>query len=631
MSTTIPEVELLRFTTAGSVDDGKSTLIGRLLYESQALCEDHVAAARRNSKQDLGGEIDFSLFTDGLSAEREQGITIDVAYRYFATPRRRFIIADTPGHEQYTRNMVTGASNADLAIILVDAFHGITTQSKRHAFIASLLGIPHVVVAVNKMDLVDWSEEVFTRIREEYNAFAARLNTRDLTFIPISALKGDNVVQKSTHMPWYEGSTLLWRLENAYIGSDRNQIDLRFPVQLVIRPDSTFRGYAGTVESGVIRKGDDVVALPSGKGSHVKSIHTFDGEIDEAGPSQAVTVCLDTELDISRGDILVHGRNVPSMARELDAVLIWMADEPLELQRTYVIRHTTSQVRGQFVKLEYGIDPNTLSRRAADDLGLNEIGRVVLHTYKPLACDDYVRNRRTGSFVVIHPISNRTVAAGLIIERGRREVGFAGGSSQSPASLNLTKTTGQVTRTDRSRILGQKPATLWLTGLSGAGKSTVSYEVEKRLIDRGHLCYVLDGDNIRHGLNRDLAFSPHERTENIRRVAQVCALFNEAGVIVLSAFISPFREDRDMARAAVGPGRFVEVFIDASLEACEARDPKGLYRKARAGEIPDFTGIGSPYEPPLAPELHVRTDHLAPDEAADRIVGWLTERGYLHA
>lgn len=625
-----PTVELLRLTTAGSVDDGKSTLIGRLLYESQALCEDHVAAAKAGTTQDLGGEIDYALFTDGLKAEREQGITIDVAYRYFATPRRRFIIADTPGHVQYTRNMVTGASTADLAIVLVDATQGLTTQSRRHAFIASLLGIPHVIVAVNKMDLVDWSESVFESIKNDFDAFATRLAVHDLGYIPVSALLGDNVVERSVRMPWYGGGPLLHRLENTYIGGDRNRVDLRFPVQWVSRPDRTFRGYAGTVESGVVRVGDQVVVLPSGKATTVSRIGTFDGDRTEAAPGDAVTLCFEHELDISRGDVIVHSKNVPSLVRELDAVLVWMDETPMDIGQTYIVRHLTSEVRGQVADLQYRIDPNTLSRTDAAPLQLNDIGRAVLRLYRPIACDDYQRNRRTGGFVLIDPVTNATAAAGLIIERGRREPGFGGKTEQqrAPQGLNLTRTSGQVTTSDRQKMLGHRPVTLWLTGLSASGKSTISYAIEERLAQLGHHSYVLDGDNVRHGLCRDLGFASHERSENIRRVAEVCSLMNDAGLIVISAFISPFQEDRDRARDIVGPSRFAEVFVDTPLHVCERRDPKGLYKKARAGEIPQFTGIGSPYEPPTSPEIRLETERLTPEGAADAVVAWLESEGY---
>ena len=624
------EADLLRLATTGSVDDGKSTLIGRLLHETRSLCEDHVASVERDSRL-ADGEIDYSLFTDGLSAEREQGITIDVAYRYFSTPQRRFIIADTPGHVQYTRNMVTGASNADLAILLVDARQGVVTQSRRHAFIASLLGIPHVIVAINKMDLVDYSEEVFETIKEDYEEFAARLNVKDLSYVPVSALKGDNVVQPSDRMPWYQGGTLLFKLENAFIAGDRNLIDLRFPVQYVMRPDQDYRGYAGTVESGVLRRGDEIVVLPSGRSSRVVAIDTFDGPLDEAAPFRSIVVRLEDDIDVSRGDLIVHSKNVPSLSRELDAMLIWMDEQPFVPDKTYVIRHATSEVRGLFFELGYRIDPDTLHREEADKLELNDIGRVGIKLYSPLACDDYLRNRRMGSFVVVHPVTNRTVGAGLVMERGRGEPGFGGVTMKRPASLNLTPTSGQITVEDRSRMLGQKPTTIWLTGLSGSGKSTLAYEVERSLTERGHLCYVLDGDNVRTGLNSDLAFEPHERKENIRRVAEVAALFNEAGVIVISAFISPFREDRRGAREIIGEKRFIEVHVDAPLEVCEERDPKGLYQKARRGDIPDFTGISSPYEPPERPDLRIRTDQLSPSGAAAAVLELLEKRGLLRA
>ena len=622
--------DLLRLTTAGSVDDGKSTLIGRLLYESQALCVDQIASVKKSSKQDLDGEIDFSLFTDGLAAEREQGITIDVAYRYFATPTRRFIIADTPGHEQYTRNMVTGASTADLAIILVDARLGVLTQSKRHAFIASLLGIPHVIVAINKMDLVDYSQEVYERILADYEAFADRLEVSDLSFIPISALKGDNVVERSERMPWYGGETLLYSLENTYIGADRNMIDFRFPVQYVVRPDLTFRGFAGAVESGRVRTGDGVVVLPSGKQSRVKSITTFDGDLEEAVPYQAITLSLEDEVDVSRGDVIVHKKNLPKVARELEAMVVWMHETPMEPHRTYLIRQGTSLVRGQVSNLEYRIDPNTLHREEADTLGLNEIGRVDVNLFRPLAMDEYRRNRRTGSFVIIQPLTNATVGAGMIISRHRGGISYESPTGED-VERNIFKTVGQVSSEDRSRLLGQHPVTIWLTGLSGSGKSTLAYAIERLLFERGHLCTSLDGDNVRHGLNKDLGFSEKDRKENIRRVAQVASLFNNAGVIVVSAFISPFIEDRAQAREIVGEGRFVEVHVDAPLEVCERRDPKGLYKKARDGQIPDFTGISSPYEAPEVPEVRVATHEMTPEESAETVVSWLEENGFLKA
>jgi bifunctional enzyme CysN/CysC len=620
-------MDMLRFAMVGSVDDGKSTLIGRLLYDTRQICEDHVEAARKSTKQDLGGEIDFSLFTDGLRAEREQGITIDVAWRHFATPRRRFIVADSPGHEQYTRNMVTGASGVDLAVLLADAKRGLTTQSRRHAFIVSLLGTPHVVVAVNKMDLVGWSQAAFEDLRAEYEAFAQRLDVKDLVFIPVSGLQGDNVAATSQRMPWYQGSSLLHHLEHTWIGSDRNQVDLRFPVQYVVRPDATFRGYAGTVESGSLSVGDEVTVLPSGRRSRVQAIRTFDGEIPKAFTSDAVVVTLEHDVDVGRGDMIVHRRNIPSLMREADAILVWLSETPLAAQRTYLVRHTTNLVSAQVSEIAYRIDPDTLHRQDAKSLALNEIGRVGLRLFRPLVADDHSRNRRTGSFILVDPQSNATVAAGLLIERGRRETGFSPASARAPASIDITRVAGRVTADDRRRALGQRPVTVWLTGLSGAGKSTVAYAIEKRLVDQGRAVTVLDGDNVRHGLNRDLGFAPHERTENIRRVACVAGLMNDAGLIVLCSLISPFREDRDSARAIVGPERFVEIFVDAPLETCEARDPRGLYRKARDGQIPEFTGISSPYEPPENPELRLRTDEVTVDEAAAEVIRYLESRG----
>ncbi|MDI6827256.1 MAG: sulfate adenylyltransferase subunit CysN [Armatimonadota bacterium] len=614
------EIELLRFTTAGSVDDGKSTLIGRLLHDAKCIYEDHLAALHSDSRRAGREGVDFALLTDGLRAEREQGITIDVAYRHFATPRRRFIIADTPGHEQYTRNMVTGASTADLAVILIDAQNGVTIQSKRHGFIASLLGIPHITIAVNKMDLVGYSQNSFESIAREYAEFASKLQARDLEFIPISALHGDNVVHRSTNMPWYDGAPLLSHLETVHIASDRNLIDFRFPVQYVLRPSGSFRGYCGTVASGVARIGDEVMALPSGKTSRIARI-IYDGkDVEYAFPPQPITLCLEDELDISRGDMLAHPANLPWVAHELEAMLIWMHEEPLHLGRQYLIKHTTNLARGRFTELKYIIDPSTLHRQSARRLSLNEIGRISMQLFRPILCDEYQRNRQTGGFIVIDPQTNFTVGAGLIIDRLHRY--------EAP-ERHITRHTGFVGVEDRSRVLGQRPATIWLTGLSGSGKSTLAYALEKRLIEEGRACFVLDGDNIRQGLNRDLGFSPEDRAENIRRVAEVAKLFNDAGLIVITSFISPFRKDRANAQEIIGDDRFIEVYVDAPLGVCEARDPKGLYAKARAGEIPDFTGISSPYEPPESPDLHLRTDQLSIDEAVRAIVTLLEEKDIL--
>ncbi len=596
--------DLLRFTTAGSVDDGKSTLIGRLLHDANALYEDHVEALMK-SAGGQGHEFDLSLVTDGLKAEREQGITIDVAYRYFATNKRRFIIADTPGHEQYTRNMATGASTADLAVILIDAQLGVLTQSKRHGFISSLLGVPRVVVAVNKMDLVNYDRAVYERIKDEYTEFATRLGFSDLTLIPVSALKGDNVVHKSANMPWFDGVPLLSYLENVYIGGDRNLIDFRFPVQRVVRPDADFRGYSGQVVSGVVRPGDEVLVLPSAQRSRITRIVSYDGDLSYAFPPQGVTLCIADDVDISRGDMIVHAKNVPQAERTVEAMVVWMHEQPLEVGKTFTVKHTSSVVKGSCAEIQYRVDPNTLHREASPRLGLNEIGRVRFTFFKPLFVDEYRRNRQTGSFILVDPLTNVTVGAAMVIARVRPEQGVRR-ETTGVVSRDISWHAGKVSSADRGRVLNQQPATVWLTGLSGSGKSAIASELEQRLIAAGHACFVLDGDNIRHGLNRDLGFSPADRKENIRRIAEVAKLFNDAGLIVITAFISPYREDRDAARQILGR-RFLEIYLSASLEVCEQRDAKGLYAKARAGQIPEFTGISAPYEPPVTPELTLDT------------------------
>jgi bifunctional enzyme CysN/CysC len=625
------EADLLRFTTAGSVDDGKSTLIGRLLYEAKGVYEDHLAHIRKTSDKLKREEIDFSLLTDGLKVEQEQGITIDVAYRYFSTPRRRFIIADTPGHEQYTRNMATGASTADLAIILIDARLGVLTQTKRHTFIASLLGIRHIVVTVNKMDLVDYSEEVFRKIVKDYEDFTSKIRIPDIAYIPVSALKGDNVVQKSERMPWYQGTTLLSHLETVRISSDRNLVDFRFPVQYVSRPNLNFRGFSGEIAGGIIRKGSEVLVLPSNKRSRIKSIVTYDGELDYAFSPQSVTLCLEHEIDISRGDMLVHINNIPHMRREIDAILVWMNDSVLQVGKVYLVKHTTNLVKGVVSNLNFRINPNTLSHESAEDLKLNEIGRVELELFKPIFCDEYTRNRQTGSFIVIDPMSNATVAAGMIIDRGRSMDMKLFEGSEKKKSKNVAIHEGQVTHRERESLLNQKPATLWLTGLSGSGKSTIAYALEKKLIEKGHACYVLDGDNVRHGLNRDLGFSPEERTENIRRIAEVARLFNEAGIIVITAFISPYRQDREKAREIVGKERFIEILVEAPIDICEKRDPKGLYEKARQGQIPEFTGVNAPYEAPENPELHLHTEKEDMIQSMGHIYEYLKKHHFIQA
>ena len=630
----VQEADLLRFTTAGSVDDGKSTLIGRLLHDSKNIYEDHLASLAKDSRAAGRETLDFALLTDGLRAEREQGITIDVAYRHFSTPKRRFIIADTPGHEQYTRNMVTGASTANLAIILIDVHNGVVTQSKRHGFIASLLGIPHMVVAVNKMDLVDYSQAAYEEICEEYREFCTKLPARDVIFIPMSAFYGDNVVRRSDKMPWYDGPPVLSHLENVHIASDQNLIDLRFPVQYVLRPHGGFRGYCGTMASGVVRVGDEVVALPSGRTTRVQRILAAGEEVDHAFPPQSVIICLEDEIDLSRGDMIAHPANLPWIASEIEAMLIWMDTQPLKLGRQYVIKHATRTVRGRLTELKYRIDPDTLHRQPADSLGLNEIGRIGMQLLRPILCDEYASNRQTGSFVVIDPQTNFTVGAGMVIDRSHRyeaagPPGGTPGGIDGGSQRNLTRHVGHVSTEERERLFGHRPVTVWLTGLSGSGKSTLAYALEKRLTEEGHACFVLDGDNVRHGLNRDLGFSADDRAENIRRVAEVAKLLNDAGLIVITSFISPFRADRAGAKEIIGADRFSEVFVDAPIETCEQRDPKGLYAKARKGEIPEFTGISSPYEPPEEAAVVVDSSNLAAEACVEAVMAHLGQMGVL--
>ena len=610
---------LLRLATAGSVDDGKSTLIGRLLYDSKAVMDDQWAAVERTSK-DRGHEYtDLALVTDGLRAEREQGITIDVAYRYFATPKRKFIIADTPGHIQYTRNMVTGASTAQLVIVLVDARQGLLEQSRRHAFLASLLGIRHIVLAVNKMDLIDWDREKFEAIRDEFHAFAARLEVHDVTSIPMSALHGDNVVTKSDKTPWYDGPALLSHLEEVYIGGDRNLVDVRFPVQYVIRPQShehhDHRSYAGTVASGVMRPGDEVVVLPLGKTTTITSIDGPNGPVAEAFPPMAVSVGLADDIDISRGDMIARTNNQPRVVQDFDATVCWMADgKALEAGREYVIKHTTRTTRAKITGLDYRLDVNTLHRdKTATALKLNELGRVALRTQVPLLLDGYTRNASTGSFILIDPDTNGTVAAGMVLR----------GVSPYASSPNTVRHQSLVTAQDRA----SRGTTVWLTGLSGAGKSSVAMLVERKLLEKGVPAYVLDGDNLRHGLNADLGFSMADRAENLRRLAHVATLLADSGQVVLVPAISPLEEHRALARKVHADAGFdfVEVFCDTPLGECEKRDPKGLYAKARAGEITHFTGIDSPYQRPKNPDLRLTPDNTI-DEQAQLIIDLVQSR-----
>lgn len=622
------EKDLLRLLTCGSVDDGKSTLIGRLLYDTHMIYEDQLAAVTRDSKVHgtTGGGFDPALLLDGLKAEREQGITIDVAYRYFSTARRKFIIADCPGHEQYTRNMATGASTADLAIILIDARHGVLTQTRRHAFICSLLGIKHVAVVVNKLDLVGWSEDVFDAIRRDVNAFVARLGFVDIHFFPTCALHGDNVVEPSPHTPWYDGATLLHHLEHVNIAGDRNLIDMRLPVQLVLRPHLDFRGYAGTVASGVVRPGDAVVCLPSRRATTIAAVHVHGVPVAEAFAPMAVTVTLAEEVDVSRGDLLAPVNNVPAVGQDFEAMVVWMHETPAQRGKTYLIKHTTNLVPGVLTDVRYRMDVDNLRKdpAATDTLGLNEIGRVHVTLHRPVAYDPYDRNRATGAFILVDRDTNATVGAGMIIERAVRA-----STPLEPRSRHIERSRGIVSREDREALLGQRGHTVWLTGLSGSGKSTLAYELERQLAAAGRLCYVLDGDNVRHGLARDLGFSADDRTENIRRVAEVARLMNDAGVIVVTAFISPYRADRAHARTIIGDENFLEVHVDAPLEVCEERDPKGLYKKARVGEIPLFTGVSDPYEAPEAPELRVDTQAMPVKECAALVMVSLRTKNVL--
>jgi len=622
--------ELVRFLTCGSVDDGKSTLIGRLLFDSKMIYEDQLAAVRKDSKTHgtTNGDFDPALLTDGLKAEREQGITIDVAYRYFSTAKRKFIIADTPGHEQYTRNMATGASTCDLAIILIDARHGVLTQTKRHSFITSLLGIRHVIVAINKMDLIGFSQEVFDRIRSDYTDFAAKLDMGDLHFIPMSALHGDNVVEPSRRTPWYQGGTLMHLLEHVHIASDRNLIDFRFPVQYVNRPHLDFRGYGGTIASGIVRPGDEVMVLPSRKVSRVRSIVTFDGELEEAFTPMAVTLTLEDEIDVSRGDTLVHTGNVPDVVQRFDAMVVWMANDPLVPGKLYTLKHATKLVTGSVVNLRYRIDVNSLRSVDAGALKLNEIGRCTFSINQPLAIDSYKRNRGTGAFILIDRLTNGTVGAGLIVDR---QAGEDAGDpwDHEPSSEQLQGEASLVTTAERAGRFGQQPATVLLTGLSGAGKSTLAYAVERRLFDLGRTPCVLDGQNMRLGISRDLGFTAAERSENLRRSSEVARILNDAGLICIAAFLAPSDAVRQKAREVIGPDRFLLVHLAAPVEVCRERDREGLYALADDGRIADFPGVTAAYETPSEPDLVLPTDQWSVSTCVERVLELFKARGIL--
>jgi bifunctional enzyme CysN/CysC len=603
---------LLRFLTCGSVDDGKSTLIGRLLYDSKMLFEDHLSALEKDSRKfgTTGEDIDFALLVDGLEAEREQGITIDVAYRFFTTDKRKFIVADTPGHEQYTRNMATGASNSDLAVVLIDARKGVLVQSRRHTYIASLLGIRHVVLAVNKIDLVDYSQTVFDDIVADYTAFAKDLGFASIVPIPMSARFGDNVIERSANMPWYKGVLLLDHLNTVDVDTAVADKPFRMPVQWVNRPNLDFRGFSGTIASGRVRPGDTLVVAASGRTSTVKCVVTMDGDLDEGIAGEAVTITLADEIDISRGDVLAPAAQRPEVSDQFAAHLLWMTEEEMLPGRQYLLKIGAKTVPATVSELKHKVDVNTLDHSAAKTLALNEVGYGNLSLQQPIAFDPYLENRDTGGFILVDRFTNGTVAAGMI------DFGLRRATNVHWQALDVDKAV-------RAQMKGQKPAVLWFTGLSGSGKSTVANIVERTLLSQGRHTYLLDGDNVRHGLNRDLGFTDADRVENIRRVAETSKLFVDAGLIVLVSFISPFRSERRMARELLQQGEFVEVFVDTPIELCMQRDPKGLYQKAKAGEIKHFTGIDSPYEAPESAEITLKTaDHTA-EALADQIVGYL--------
>lgn len=609
---------LLRFITCGSVDDGKSTLIGRLLYESRMLFEDQLATLATDSKSfgTQGDDLDFALLVDGLSAEREQGITIDVAYRYFSTEKRKFIVADTPGHEQYTRNMVTGASTADAAIILIDACHGLLTQTRRHSYLVSLLGIHKIVVAINKLDMLDYSQDVFERIEHDYRAFAQQIGLSDIVCIPISALRGDNITTTSTNTPWYRGPALLDYLESVPINGDVQAGPLRLPVQWVNRPNSDFRGYAGRIVGGSVRPGDRVRVLPSGKESTVACIVTQEGDLDLAIAGQSITLTLRDQLDISRGDVLCSTADPAGVADQFEVTLIWMSEDEMLAGRPYLFKLGAKTVSATVAAPKYKINVNTLEHLASKTLELNEIGVCTLTLDQPIAFDAYVQNRDMGGFILIDRISNSTMAAGLLHFALRR-------------SQNIHWQAIEIDKRAHAALKGQQPAVLWFTGLSGAGKSTIANLVEKKLHALGRHSYLLDGDNVRHGLNKDLGFTDADRVENIRRVSEVAKLMLDAGLIVLVSFISPFRAERRMARALLQADAFCEVYVDTPIAEAERRDPKGLYKKARRGDLKNFTGIDSPYEVPENPEIHIDTSVCSSEDAAECIVAYLMAKNVL--
>lgn len=623
--------ELLRFITCGSVDDGKSTLIGRLLYDSKMIYEDQLAQLENESKVHgtTGGGFDPALVTDGLRAEREQGITIDVAYRYFSTAKRKFIIADTPGHEQYTRNMATGASTADLAIILIDARHGVLTQTKRHSFIVSLLGIRHVVVTINKMDLVGYSQERFDEICRDYQDFVSRLDLPDLHFIPLAALHGENVVDPSPNMPWYRGSTLMNFLESVYIGSDRNLEDFRLPIQYVNRPNLDFRGFCGTIASGIVRRGDQIMVLPSKRTSTVKRIVTMDGDIEEAFCPQSITLVLDDEVDCSRGDMIVRPGNVPKVSNSFDATIVWMSPEAMVPGKTYLFKQTTQTISGQIDSLRYRVDVNTLHRSPAPDLQLNEIGRCSVTLTQPIYFDAYRRNRSTGAFIIIDRITNTTVGAGMISDRDAVKKPTAAWENIEESTEANLSTVSHVSASERSARFGQQPATLLFTGLTGTGKSTIARAVERALFDSGRAVAVLDGELMRRGVNVDLGYTVEDRSENLRRSSHVARLFNENGLICLAAFVAPSQTVRDRVAEVIGTDRFFTIHCTASPETCRQRDTKGHYEAAESGKLPNFPGVTAIYEAPETPDLVLDTGAKSIAECVDSVIEFMKAKNLI--
>ena len=620
--------EILRFLTCGSVDDGKSTLIGRLLHDSKMIYEDQLDSIRNDSKRvgTQGDQMDLALLVDGLQAEREQGITIDVAYRYFSTTKRKFIIADCPGHEQYTRNMATGASTCDVAVILIDAANGVLPQTKRHTYITTLLGIKHLIVAVNKMDLVGFAESRFEAIRDSYQAFASQLSVEDLQFIPISALAGDNVVEQSTNMPWYQGATLMHLLETVHIAGDIDLSHFRMPVQRVNRPDSSFRGYSGSIAAGIVHPGDPVRVLPSGLESKVSRIVTMDGDLDAAFPPMAVTLTLDDEIDISRGDILAAPTEIPHVSDRFHSTVVWMSSDPLEIGKQYVIKHTSKKVIGRVESIAFKTDINTLEQDPGTSLALNEIGRVEMSVAEPIVFDGYGDNRTLGSFVVIDRLSNVTVGAGMIIDPGGAVTDAAW--DEVPHG-ELFESPGTVSSAEKAERLGQKPVAILMTGLSRSGKTAVAQAVERKLFDRGRLGTVIDGQQFRLGMSRDLGFSEAERSENVRRATESAKLMVDVGLICLMTFIVPREHIRARVRQAMGDDRFLEVFLTAPIEVLKSRDTAGFYAAAERGEIPSFPGVSSPFEAPSHPHLVLDTSELDVGRCADEIIALLVDQGFI--